>query len=70
MNDFSRKADELLEGFMLVTSTVGTQIQGMNSSIAKMQETNKIMKEEGENSFNLMKESWIWKGRYWTWTKT
>ena len=40
MNDLSRKADELLEKFMLVTSTVGSQIQGINSSIVKMQETN------------------------------
>ena len=38
MNDFSRKAGELLERFMLVTSKVGSQIQGMNSSIEKMQE--------------------------------
>ena len=55
MNDFSRKADELLERFMLVTSTVGSQIQGMNSSIAKMQETNEKMKE-GENKFNQFDE--------------
>ena len=52
MDDFSRKTDELLEKFMLVTSTVGSQIQGMNSSIAKMQETNEKMKEEEENKFN------------------
>ena len=70
MNDFSRKADELLERFMLVTSTVGSQIQGINSSIVKMQETNEKMKEEGENnSISSMKESWIWKDRYWIWTK-
>ena len=40
MNDFSRKVDELLERFMLVTSTVGSQIQGINSSIVKVQEKN------------------------------
>ena len=40
MDDFSRKADELLEKFMLVTSKVGSQIQGMSSSIVKMQEMN------------------------------
>ena len=50
MNDFSRKADELLERFMLITNTVGTQIQGINSSIVKLQETNEKMK--GENKFN------------------
>ena len=56
MNDFSRKADELLERFKLVTSTVGSQIQGINSSIVKMQETNEKMKEEGENKFNQFDE--------------
>ena len=40
MNDFSRKADDLSEKFMLITNTVGLQIQGMNSSIVKLQETN------------------------------
>ena len=52
MNDFSRKADELLERFMLITYTVGTQIHGMNSSIVKLEETNEKMEEEGENKFN------------------
>ena len=52
MNDFSRKADELSEKFMLITNTVATQIQGINSSIVKLQETNEKMKEEGENKFN------------------
>ena len=56
MNDFSRKADELMERFMLVTNTVGNQIQGMSSSIEKMQETNEKMKEEGENKFNQFDE--------------
>ena len=48
MDDFSRKAAEMLEKFMLVTNTVGSQIQGLNSSIVKMQEMNEKMKEEGE----------------------
>ena len=52
MDDFSRKADEMLEKFMLVTNTVGSQIQGMKSSIVSMQEMNEKMKEEGENKFN------------------
>ena len=51
MNDFSRKADELLERFILITSTVGSQIQGINSSIVKIQETSEKTKE-GENKFN------------------
>ena len=45
MNDFSRNAD------MLIANTVGIQIQGMISSIVKLQETNEKMKE-GENKFN------------------
>ena len=70
MNDFSRKADELMERFMLVTNTLGNQIQGMNSSIAKMQETNEKIKKKGKtNSINSMKESWIWRERSWAWTK-
>ena len=56
MNDFSRKADELMERFMLVSNTVGNQIQGMNSSIAKMQEANEKMNEEGENKLNQFNE--------------
>ena len=55
MNDFSRKADDLLERFMMITNTVGNQIHGMNSSIVKLQETNEKMKEEGENKFNQIR---------------
>ena len=56
MLDFSKKADDLLERFMLITNSVGTQIQGMNSSIVKLNETNEKMKEEGENKFNKIDE--------------
>ena len=56
MDDVSRKADELLEKFKLVTNTVGSQIQGMNSSIVKMLEMNENMQEEGENKFNQFDE--------------
>ena len=56
MDDFSRKADEMLEKFVLVTNTVGSQIQGMKSSIVSMQEMNEKMKEEGENKFNQFDE--------------
>ena len=45
MNDFSKKADDLRERFMIITNTVGTQIQCMNSSIVKLHETNEKMKE-------------------------
>ena len=55
MDDFSRKADEMLEKFMLVTRTVGSQIQGMKSSIVSMQEMNEKLKE-GENKFNQFDE--------------
>ena len=56
MDDFSRKADEMLVKFMLVTNTVGSQIQGMKSSIVSMQEMNEKMKEEGKNKFNQFDE--------------
>ena len=38
MENFSRKADEMMEKFLQITSTVGNQIHGMNSSIVKMKE--------------------------------
>ena len=41
MSDFSRKADELLEKFMTIRSTVGTQIQGINSSFHRETTRNK-----------------------------
>ena len=59
MNDFSRKADDLLEKFMMITNTVGNQIHGMNSSIVKLQETNEKMKEDGENKFNQIDERFM-----------
>ena len=46
----------MLEKFMLVTNTVGSQIQGMKSSIVSMQEMNEKMKEEGKNTFNQFHE--------------
>ena len=60
MDDFSNKADEMLEKFMQVTSTVGSQIQGMNSSIVKMKEMNEKRKEKGmTGTSNSTKESRI-----------
>ena len=55
MNNFSRKADDMLE----ITNTVGNQINGMNSSIMKLQETNEKMKEEGENKFKKIDERFM-----------
>ena len=52
MDDFSRKADEMLEKFMIVTNTVGSQIQGMKTSIVSMQEMNEKMKEGEKSSIN------------------
>ena len=49
MDDFSRKADEMLEKFLRITSTVGNQLQGMNSSIVKM-------KEEGDDRYTQFNE--------------
>ena len=45
MDDFSRKAEEMLEMFMMVTNTVGSQIQGMKTSIVSMQEMNEKKNE-------------------------
>ena len=58
------------EKFMMVTNTVGSQIQGMKTSIVSMQEMNEKTKEEEENSsIKSMKELRIWKEKSWTWTK-
>ena len=46
----------MLENFLLVTNTVGSQIQGMKSSIVSMQEMNEKIKEDGENKFNQFDE--------------
>ena len=48
---------------MMITNTVGTQIQGMNSSIVKLHETNEKMKEEGENKFNKIDERFMDMGK-------
>ena len=49
MENFSRKADDMMEKFLQITSTVGDQIQGMNSSIVKM-------KEEGDDRYKQFNE--------------
>ena len=56
MNDLSRIAEEMLEKCMMVTNTVGSQIQGMKTSIVSIQEMNEKTKEEGENKFNQFDE--------------
>ena len=38
MENFSRKAHEMMEKFLQITSTVGNPVQGMSSSIVKMKE--------------------------------
>ena len=57
MDDFSRKADEMLEKFMLVTNTIGSQIQGMKSSIVSMQDMNEKMKEEGKQVQSIRRKN-------------
>ena len=49
MENFSRKADDMMEKFLQITSTVGNQIRGMNSSIVKM-------KEEGDDRYKQFNE--------------
>ena len=49
MESFSRKADDMMEKFLQVTSAVGNQIQGMNSSIVKM-------KQEGDDRYKQFNE--------------
>ena len=55
MDNFSRKADEMLEKCPQVTSIVGNQIQGMNSSIAKMKEGDDRYKQFNERITNIEK---------------
>ena len=49
MENCSRKADEMMRKFLQITSTVGNQIHGMNSSIVKM-------KEEGDDGCKQFNE--------------
>ena len=49
MESFSRKADDMMEKFLQITSSVGTQIQGINSSIVKM-------KEAGDDRYKQFKD--------------
>ena len=49
MLSYSRKADEMRRKFLQITSSVGNQIQGMNSSIVKMN-------EEGDDRYKQFNE--------------
>ena len=42
--------------WFVITGEVDQLLQGMNSSIVKLHETNEKMKEEGENKFNKIDE--------------
>ena len=53
MENFSRKADEMMEKFLQITSTVGNQIQGVNSSIVKMKEGDDRYKQFNERITNI-----------------
>ena len=62
MESYSRKADEMMEKFLQITSTVGNQIQGMNSSIVKM-------KKEGDDRYKQLNETITNIEKSWTWMK-
>ena len=38
LDNYAKKAEDMMDKFLQITSSVGTQIQGMNSSIVKMKE--------------------------------
>ena len=56
MEDFSRKADDTMEKFLRITSTVGNQIQWMNSSIVKMKEGDDRYKQFNEIITNIERQ--------------
>ena len=62
MESYSRKADEMLEKFLQITSSVGNQIKGMNSIVK--------MKEEGDDKYTQVNERITnMKAKSWTWMK-
>ena len=38
LDNYAKKAEEMMDKFLRITSSVGNQTQGMNSSIIKMKE--------------------------------
>ena len=38
LDNYAKKPEDMMDKFLQITSSVGTQIQGMNSSIVKMKE--------------------------------
>ena len=60
MKNFSRKADEMMEEFLQITSTVGILIHGMNSSIVKMKEQGDDRYKQFNERITNIEKSWIW----------
>ena len=48
LDNYTKKADDMMDKFLQITSSVGTQIQGMNSSIVKMKEEDDRYKQFNE----------------------
>ena len=49
LDNYAKKAEEMIDKFFRITSSVGNQIQGMNSSITKR-------KEEGNDRYKQFNE--------------
>ena len=56
MDDFSWKADEMMEKYLQIKSTVGNQMQGMNSSIVKMKEEDDRYKQFNAKITNMERQ--------------
>ena len=50
----------MMEKFLQVTSTVGNQIQGVNSSIVKMKEEGDDRYKKFDERITNMEKSWTW----------
>ena len=50
-----KKAEDMVDKFLQITSSVGTQLQGMNSSIVKMKEEDDRYKQFNERITNIEK---------------
>ena len=57
MENFSRKADDMMEKFLQITSTVG---QGMNSFIVKMIEEGDDRYKQFNEIITNIEKSWTW----------
>ena len=60
MESYSRKADDMMEKFLQITSSVGIQLQGMNSSIVKMKEEEDDRYKQFNERITNIEKSLIW----------